>query len=110
LKNDLLFEKRLGYDELTVPLADPYVEEVECKGFSYPVTVVHRIVTRFPRLYTNIVFEQEDHVLKVIEKLANKADKPVSIAKPYLEFSLPEAIELLLRYLVRFHYLVLHLI
>jgi len=82
--------KRLGYDELTVPLADPYVEEVECKGFSYPVTVVHRIVTRFPRLYTNIVFEQEDHVLKVIEKLANKADKPVSIAKPYLEFSLPE--------------------
>ncbi|WP_338599671.1 type II/IV secretion system ATPase subunit [Sulfolobus tengchongensis] len=82
--------KKLNYDALTVPLADPYVEEIECKGFSYPVTVVHRTVTKFPRLYTNIIFESEDQVLKVIEKLANRADKPVNIAKPYLEFSLPE--------------------
>jgi len=83
-------KKKLGYEELTVPLSDPYVEEIECKGYSYPITVVHRIVTKFPRLYTNIIFKSEDEVIRVIEKLANKADKPVNIAKPYLEFSLPE--------------------
>ncbi|MEM1599426.1 MAG: type II/IV secretion system ATPase subunit [Sulfolobaceae archaeon] len=83
-------KRKLGYEELTVPMYDNYVEEIECKGFSYPITVVHKDVTKFPRLYTNIVLKSEDDVIRILEKLANKADKPVNIAKPYLEFSLPE--------------------
>ncbi|TRM86259.1 type II secretion system protein VirB, partial [Sulfolobus sp. C3] len=82
--------KKITYEDLLVPMSDPYVEEIECKGFSYPITIVHREVTRFPRLYTNIVFKTEDEVIRIIEKLASKADRSVNIARPYLEFSLPE--------------------
>ncbi len=82
--------KKITYEDLLVPMSDPYVEEIECKGFSYPITIVHRVVTRFPRLYTNIVFKTEDEVIRIIEKLASKADRSVNIARPYLEFSLPE--------------------
>lgn len=59
-------------------------------GPGLPITVIHRKYSNYIRLYTNIVINREEEILKIIEKLATRASKSVSIAKPYLEFSLPE--------------------
>lgn len=78
------------YGPLTVPILDPDVEEIECRGFGQPLTVVHRKINKFPRIYTNITFKSEEDVINVIELLANKSDKSVNLARPFLEFALPE--------------------
>jgi flagellar protein FlaI len=83
-------KKKFLYGPLTVPILDPDVEEIECRGFGQPLTVVHRKINKFPRIYTNITFKSEEDVINVIELLANKSDKSVNLARPFLEFALPE--------------------
>lgn len=83
-------KKKFLYGNLTVPILDPEVEEIECRGYGYPITVVHRKMERYPRILTNIILQSEEEVINAIENLANKSDKSISLAKPYLEFSLPE--------------------
>ncbi len=83
-------KKKFLYGDLTVPILDPDVEEIECRGYGFPLTIVHRKIDRYPRIFSNIVFKTEEDVINVIESLANKADKSVSLARPFLEFSLPE--------------------
>ena len=83
--------KRLTYGDITVLLDDPNVEEIECRGPGYPITVVLRkSYPKCTRFFTNIVLNTEEEVRKVIEKLALRSDKPINLMKPYLEFTLPE--------------------
>jgi Type IV secretory pathway, VirB11 components, and related ATPases involved in archaeal flagella biosynthesis len=83
-------KKSLLYGELTILMLDPKVEEIEYKGYLYPLTVIHRDHSECIRLYTNIHIQTEEEAIKTIERLANKANKSINIAKPFLEFSLPE--------------------
>ena len=78
------------YDIITPIMLDPEIEEIECRGYNSPITVVHRSFSECIRLYTNIIPESDEQVIKIVEKLATKANKSINIAKPYLEFSLPE--------------------
>ncbi|BCU66688.1 type II secretion protein VirB [Sulfolobales archaeon HS-7] len=82
-------KKRMFYGKLTPFLEDPDIEEIECRGYGYPITVIHR---KYPykRLITNVIFTSEEEIVNTIEKLINRAEKTVSLAKPYAEFSLPE--------------------
>ncbi|MFP3234721.1 MAG: type II/IV secretion system ATPase subunit, partial [Sulfolobaceae archaeon] len=82
--------KRVGYGEITVPLLDHNVEEVECIGPGFPITVVLRNSKKCMRAVTNIVLPTEEDVRAVVERLAVRSNKPLNLAKPYLEFSLPE--------------------
>ncbi|BFH74420.1 type II/IV secretion system ATPase subunit [Sulfurisphaera javensis] len=83
-------KKSMLYDIITPLMLDQQIEEIECKGYGYPITVVHRDFSECIRLYTNIIPQNDEEVVKVIEKLANKANKSINIAKPYVEFSLPD--------------------
>ena len=83
-------KRQMSYDVITPIMLDPDIEEIECRGYNYPITIVHRQFSECIRLYTNITLENDDQVIRVIERLASKANKSVNIAKPYLEFALPE--------------------
>jgi len=83
-------KKQLLYDIITPLMSDPDVEEIECRGYGYPITVVHRQFGECIRLFTNLVPETEDQVVRIIERLATRGNKAINIAKPYLEFALPE--------------------
>jgi len=83
-------KKHVLYDIITPLMLDQDIEEIECRGFGNPITVVHRSFSECIRLYTNIIIESDDQIIRIIEKLATKANKSINIAKPYLEFSLPE--------------------
>ncbi len=79
-----------GYGILDIVMKDPGVEEVESSGFKTPVSVVHREFTEFLRLETNISLPTEDKVNEVVQKLAQKAGKSVTVAYPFTDFILPE--------------------
>ena len=83
-------KKQLLYDIITPLMSDPDVEEIECRGYGYPITVVHRQFSECIRLFTNLVPETEDQVVRIIERLSTRGNKAINIAKPYLEFALPE--------------------
>ncbi|AHC51730.1 type II secretion protein VirB [Sulfolobus acidocaldarius SUSAZ] len=83
-------KKQILYNEITPLLLDPDIEEIECLGYGSPITVVHRKFPECIRFYTNIKLNDEETVVRIIEKLASKANKSVNIARPYVEFSLPE--------------------
>ena len=83
-------KKALMYGDLTTLMLDPKVEEIEFKGYLHPITVIHRDHSECIRLYTNVAIPSDEEAIKIVEKLANKANKNINIAKPYIEFSLPE--------------------
>lgn len=83
-------KKQMLYDVITPMMLDPDIEEIESSGYGNPITVVHRLFSECIRLYTNIVPDNDEEIIRIIEKLASRANKSVNIAKPYLEFALPE--------------------
>lgn len=83
-------KKNILFDVITPLMLDPNIEEIECRGYGSPITVIHKSFAECIRLYTNIILKTDEDVLKIIEKLATRANKAINIAKPYLEFSLPE--------------------
>jgi len=83
-------KKQMLYGDITPLMLDNEVEEVECRGYNSPISIVHRSAGDCIRLQTNIIPENDDQVIKIIERLATRANKSVNIAKPMLEFALPE--------------------
>lgn len=79
-----------GYGVLDVLMNDQNVEEVECGGYSAPITVVHRDYTEYLRLETNVSLGTEEKVAETVQKLAQRAGKSVTTAYPYADFLLPE--------------------
>lgn len=82
--------KQLMFGAISVLMLDPDVEEIECSGYGKPITIIHRQFSECVRLYTNIVPKTDNQVMRIIEKLASRANKSISTARPYLEFALPE--------------------
>ncbi|HID80169.1 MAG TPA: hypothetical protein EYP48_00420, partial [Ignisphaera sp.] len=79
-----------GYGPLEIPMLDPMIEDIELSDWRRPVTVVHRDFLAFEALATNIVFHSEEEVRAVIEKLALRSGKAISLARPEVHAILPE--------------------
>jgi len=80
----------VGYGKIDVLMKDPRVEEIAVEGPGIPVAVVHRDVSEFYWLDTNIYFTNEEELRSFIQKLALKTGKHISTAYPILEARLPE--------------------
>jgi flagellar protein FlaI len=66
-------------------LYDEYLEDISCNGHTLPVYIHHRLYGSIP---TTVSFGAEE-LNKFVLKLAQKADKQVSITTPLLDASLP---------------------
>ena len=85
--------REMMYSVITIPLMDPYVEDVELSDWRSPVTVVHRAYSDIVvpgGLVTNIRFASEEEARAMVVRLGVKAGKSVSLARPRLQASLPE--------------------
>ena len=76
-----------GYGKIDPMIRDENLEDISCDGVGIPVYVWHKYYESIP---SNVVFETEEELEAMIHKLAYKAGKHISIAKPILEGSLPE--------------------
>ena len=75
-----LAKERFG--PLDPAMHDPDLENIECTGVGRPVTVTHN---RFGRLETNMVFDTEEELDRLVIKLVNKTGKSISKANPRID-------------------------
>jgi flagellar protein FlaI len=74
-----------GYGPLHVLMNDPNIEEVSCVSYGLPVTVIHRKISQYDWLESNVVFSNEDEVGRFVQKLAQKSGKSATIAIPFID-------------------------
>ena len=74
-----------GYGKIDPLMYDEYLEDISCNGHGTPVYVHHRLYTSIP---TKLTFKLEE-LNRFVLKLAQKADKQVSLTTPLLDASLP---------------------
>jgi flagellar protein FlaI len=79
-----------GYGVLDVVIKDKDVEDIELSYWEKPVTVVHKDFLSYEALVTNIQFQSMDEARALIERIAIKSGKSISIKKPELHALLPE--------------------
>lgn len=82
-----VYRGSVGLNEIEPLLNDYYIEDIECNGVGFPIYIVHR---KYENLRTNIVFKEPQHLVDFVEKLAQKAGRYVSYAKPLLDGTLPD--------------------
>jgi len=85
LLNYYVLRDVVGYGYIDVPMRDPLVEEVSCEGPGIPIAVVHREVSDYTWLDTNIVIPSEEDAVAFVQKLAQKSGRYISTAFPILE-------------------------
>ena len=76
----------LGYGRLDALLHDERIEDITCNGAGIPLFLYHR---RFANVQTDIVFDANE-LNKYVLKLAQKADKQISLTTPLIDAALPE--------------------
>ena len=76
----------LGYGRLDALLHDERIEDITCNGAGIPLFLYHR---RFANVETDIVFDANE-LNKYVLKLAQKADKQISLTTPLIDAALPE--------------------
>jgi type IV secretory pathway ATPase VirB11/archaellum biosynthesis ATPase len=85
----------VGYGELTVPIRDPNLEDVEANRVGERVKVVPReTVAADERLPTNLAFETETEFVNVVKQLAADDDTELNAANPSAKVNLsPPGVE-----------------
>jgi type IV secretory pathway ATPase VirB11/archaellum biosynthesis ATPase len=84
-----------GYSQLTVPVRDPNLEDIEANRVGERIKVVPRGNTREP---TNLRFDSEDAFVNVVTQLAAKDGVELSASRPSAKVNLdPEGLDQTIR-------------
>ncbi len=89
LKRDLS-----GYGPLDVLMRDPALEDMSCNGKDLPVFIFHRVYGSLP---TSVVFS-EGELNQFVLKLAQKANKQISLSNPMVDATLPDGARIQITY------------
>ena len=76
----------LGYDRLDPLLHDELIEDITCNGDKIPLYLYHR---KYGSIRTDCIFEKTE-LNKFVLKLAQKADKQISLTSPLVDAALPD--------------------
>ncbi len=75
----------LGYSKLDPLMNDENIEDITCNGAGVPLFIFHR---KYSNLETNLIFDDLE-LNKYVLKLAQKADKQLSLTTPLIDAALP---------------------
>ena len=76
-----------GYAELDVLIRDPHIEDILCVHWNKPVAVVHREHPHHTLLSTNVTFQTESALERLIQRISQKYGEPPSETRPMTSFS-----------------------
>src|SRR3989344_2334653 len=82
-----IYRNSVGLNEIEPFLSDYYIEDIECNGIGFPIYIVHRL---FGNMRTNVLFTSNQEMSDFVDKLAQKAGRYISYAKPLLDGTLPD--------------------
>ena len=85
----------VGYGKIDAIMRDHLIEDISADGGEIPLYVWHREYESIP---TNVIFGSNDELDSFVVRLAYKAGKHISVAKPLLDASLPDGSRLQLTY------------
>jgi flagellar protein FlaI len=77
----------VGYGKIDVMMRDPMIEDISCNGIGIPIYVWHRQYESIP---SNVMFEDNEELDSFIIRLAYRAGRMISIARPMLDATLPD--------------------
>jgi archaeal flagellar protein FlaI len=83
-----------GYGPLEALMRDPALEDLSCNGNDLPVFVFHRTYGSLP---SSIVFT-ESELNQFVLKLAQKANKQMSLSNPMVDATLPDGARIQITY------------
>lgn len=84
---EMIANNMLGFGKLEPLLNDDDLEEVMVIGIGLPVYVAHR---KLGTLATNIYFDDDDEIKRIIEKIARFTGRKIDAATPLLDARLPD--------------------
>jgi flagellar protein FlaI len=77
------------YGVVSVPMEDPYIEDINVLGPRVYIGVYHRDFSHYRWLWTNAYFRDDDEVNDYMNRLAHAVGHGLTAAKPYGDFALP---------------------
>ncbi|HXX55574.1 MAG TPA: type II/IV secretion system ATPase subunit [Methanoregula sp.] len=83
-----------GYGPLDVLMRDPALEDLSCNGHDLPVFIFHRTYGSLP---TSITFTEAE-LNQFVLKLAQKANKQMSLSNPMVDATLPDGARIQITY------------
>lgn len=84
---EIIIDSMIGYGAIEPLLADDALEEVMVVGTNAPVYVAHR---KHGTLPTNLVFEDDMCIQRIIERIGRFSGRKIDIANPLLDARLPD--------------------
>ncbi|MDD3372489.1 MULTISPECIES: type II/IV secretion system ATPase subunit [Methanoculleus] len=75
-----------GYGRIDPLMYDDHIEDISCNGVGIPVYIYHR---RYGSMPTNIIFAG-DELNRFVLKVAQKADRQISLTTPLVDAALPD--------------------
>jgi type IV secretory pathway ATPase VirB11/archaellum biosynthesis ATPase len=81
----------VGHDKLTVPIRDPYLEDIEVNRVGERVKVVPRRAVHGERVPTNLTFEDEDRLVNLVTQLAAADGVELNASNPSAKVNLAPA-------------------
>ncbi len=85
----------IGYGKIQPFMLDHNIEDISCDGIGIPIYVWHR---KYESIATNISLDTADELDSFVIKVAQRANRHVSIANPLLDASLPDGSRVQLTY------------
>lgn len=79
----------LGLGKIDPLMKDPNIEDISCDGTGIPIYVWHRN-PEFGSMETNIKFDDGEALDSFVRRLAQRAEKSISVAKPMVDAALPD--------------------
>jgi len=77
----------LNFAKIDGLMRDEYIEDISCDGVDYPLYVWHR---KYESIPTNLIFNSKEELDSFILKIAYLCGRPISIAQPLLDGTLPD--------------------
>ncbi len=84
-----IFRDFMGFEKIEPLMHDKNIEDISCDGVNIPVYIFHRNPD-YGQMRTNIYFTSKEELDSFVIKLAQKAGKSISVARPLLDASLPD--------------------
>ncbi|RZD31504.1 MAG: type IV secretion system protein VirB11 [uncultured DHVE6 group euryarchaeote] len=84
-----IFRDTAGYGLIDALMQDPNIEDISCDGIGLPIFIFHRNPL-YTEMATSIVFETKELLDSFVMRLAQKANRTVSVAEPLLDGSLED--------------------
>jgi archaeal flagellar protein FlaI len=92
-----IFRDTAGYGLIDALMQDPNIEDISCDGIGLPIFIFHRNPL-YTEMATSIVFETKELLDSFVMRLAQKANRTVSVAEPLLDGSLEDGSRLQVTY------------